>query len=304
MTEQIICALNDLAKQHKHKDKPHFKRQFDISIGTIIAKNGSGSTQRRKRRAVRVLRSIRSEINEAVFVCCVSSVGYTVLADVNNIDDTIEKLLSWWTEVKDVDHLSQYAIELFHEKIETINDLLGQGEPSQTQQKELQVTPCDTASAPPELSGGCDDPNSNTPVVVPQVQRQVIQHNNAPAPSELTEGLDVSNFNIHASAPSELTGGLDNLSSNTQGIGLVTQSDHFEGGAVLAEDIVVAWPTLHAIFGDFAQSGATAQYFYLNPNNYGFRIVLGPQNVAVVQMSPNISSYTINALLRPTETSY
>ena len=106
MTEQIICALNDLVKQHKHKDKPYFERQFATSIEYIIAKKSSGTTQRRKRRAVCVLYSIRSQINETVFVCCVSSTGYTVLADINNIDDTIEKLLSWWTEVKDVDHLS------------------------------------------------------------------------------------------------------------------------------------------------------------------------------------------------------
>jgi hypothetical protein len=302
MAQQIICALNNLV--NRHKDQPHFEPQFDTSIKIILVKEGSGSTQRRKQRAVRLLSVIRSKINEAVFVCCVSGIGYTVLADVNNVDDITEKLLVWWTEGKDMEHLSRYATELFHNKLETVNELFSK---FQIQQEERQVISQNIPSTPPNLTGGHDRSNRNTSIVTAQMQqkeRQVVPQNNAPEPSELTEGLDVSNFNTDTSAPSELTGGLDNLSSNTQGIGLITQSDHFEGGTALAEGIVIAWPTLLAIFVELGQSDATAQYFYLNSNNYGFRILLGPVIVAVVQMSQNISSYTINALLRATETSY
>ena len=310
MAEQIICALNDLAKQNKHKDKPHFERQFEhqfaTSIGNIIAKKGSGSTQRRKRRAVRVLCSIRSQINEAVLVCCVSSVGYTVLADVNNIDDTIEKLLSWWTEVKDVDHLSQYANELFHKNFETIIDLLGQGGTSQTQQKELQVTSCGTAPAPSELTEGHDSSNSNTSVVTSQMQqeeRQVISRNDAPAPLEFTGGLKGSNSNtpivtsqvrheegpvISHHNPPELIGGLEGLSSGTQGIDFVP------------EGFAVPWPKLLSIFARLEHDGATARFFILDSTIY---ITVESENVGIIQMSPYLSNFTINALCEATKTS-
>ena len=175
MAEPIICAVDVYAKQHN--GNPDFEHQFATSIENIICKKGSDTTRRRKQRAAYVLCSILAQINKAVFVCCVAGVGYTLLAKIkiNNIDETIGKLRSWWTEVKDADHLSQYTTKLFDQNSERLKTLLHH---SQTHQEESQVTSCGTAAAPTELTKEHDSSKFHTSVVTSQMQqekRQVIR---------------------------------------------------------------------------------------------------------------------------------
>jgi hypothetical protein len=282
MAERLIHLLKDLTTRQIHQCQ--LERQLNASVKTILETHGSTSTRSRKQRASRLLYDIHSKINPTVFIYCASSIGYTVFAEASNAD-VIEKLLSWWAEVEDTEQLSQHAIELFHRNSETVNKLLEYGKTSQLQQKRQQTIPSNDAPSSLDPTGRLDNLSSSSEGGISPTQQKDQQ------------ALEDTNR-----APPNLNARVDNSSSVTSPAGLVTQND-YQARGIGSADIMVPWSQLLVIFEELGNNGATLRCNILNSNFCGFHIMLGSDNVAVIQMSPYLSDYTTRALLRPTKTS-
>jgi hypothetical protein len=274
MAERLIHLLKDLITHQINQQQ--LERQLNASVKTILENNGSPSTKNRKQRASRLFYDIHSKVNPTVFIYCVSSTGYTVFAEADDAD-VIKKLFSWWAVVEDTEQLAQHATELFQRNSEAVSKLLAHGKVSQLQQKRRQAISFNDAPLPPDHHRRLDNLSSSTEGGTSQIQQK---------DQKATE--DTNDL-----APPDHSTRVDDLSSITSGAGLVIQND-----------IMVPWNHLFLIFDELRCNGATLKCNIINSNFRGFHIILGSKNEAVIQMSPDLSSYTMKALMRPPEASY